>query len=262
MTRGFAEVKVTERSPLASRLLCPTVPFYALHSRSRDRTTVRSRLSVSDAAPVSSSRTTVARRKKKGSPWERPGITVVPVLRPVTDCRPFERLGLDQTGILGGRETSRIPRPPGKKGVGSARRSPTRIRHRPSPPTWCCAWFPRLHLSPFLVIRESSPTSVVFLAGHPHGRLGPTAPLLRLASLSHSRPPPQPPVIQPWKCARSSWSLEGDTRGDFGPSRRIEARRGSRFGPFLLLAYPLALVFPLSPLYVTRSRIVSRARES
>lgn len=89
---------------------------------------------------------------------EKAGITVVPVLRPVTDCRPSERLGLNQTGILGGRETSRTPRPPGKKGVGRARRSPTRIRHRPSPPT-SRVWFPRLRSPyPFRDSRALPPT--------------------------------------------------------------------------------------------------------
>lgn len=153
---------------------------------------------------------------------EKAGVTVVPVLRPVTDCRPFERLGLNQTGILGGREMSRMPRPPGKKGVGSARRGPNRIRHRPSPPT-CRAWFPRLR-SPIPPATRQSPP----LRWSPHGANRVPSPscavsipplrFLGSRSLSRSRSPPQPPsIIQPCEMrAQLVVVLEGGTRGDFG----------------------------------------------
>lgn len=130
---------------------------------------------------MSSSRPTVARIKKKAlrgkgrdyrgsrsSPRDR-----LPTVR-TTWSQPDVR-------ILGGRETSRTQRPPGKKGVGSARRGPTRIRHRPSPPT-CSAWFPRLRSPPLPRPASFSPTSIVTSQGTLAAVrcLGPTAPLLQL----------------------------------------------------------------------------------
>jgi len=180
--------------------------------------------------------------KKKDS-VEKTGITVVPVLRPVTDCRPSEQLGLNQMGILGGRETSRTRRPPGKKGVGSVRRGPTRIRRRPSPPT-CRAWFPRLRLLPLLRPANHAPTSVATSQSTLPAvrRLGPTAPLLQLLYRARDpfRGPPNNSVV---KCARSSWTLEGGTRGDFSGA---------------LLAYRSKKRFSLRPL--PRPRLPSRSR--
>lgn len=52
------------------------------------------------------------------------------------------------------------------------------------------------------------------------------------------------------KCARSSWLCWKEARAAtlVVPSRRIEARRGSRFGPYLLYAYPLARASPFAAL--------------
>jgi len=146
-------------------------------------------------------------------------------------------------GILGGRETSRTRRPPGKKGVGSVRRGPTRIRRRPSPPT-CRAWFPRLRLLPLLRPANHAPTSVATSQSTLPAvrRLGPTAPLLQLLYRARDpfRGPPNNSVV---KCARSSWTLEGGTRGDFSGA---------------LLAYRSKKRFSLRPL--PRPRLPSRSR--
>lgn len=255
--RGI-KVTPTERSPRVSpsRVFCS---FCALHSRSRDRMAIRSRLRLAyrTRSGVVLAVPTVARIKKRLSVGKA-GITVVPVLRPVTDCRPYERLGLSTRrgySVVGKHPGLYGPR--AKKGSGPRGGVPPESVTAPSPPT-SRAWFPRLRFSPFSATREPP------LPSRPPRRVPslpctvsvpPLRSFLSVALAIPSATPDNSAV----KCARSLCSLEGDTHGDFGPSRRIEARRGSRFGPFLL-AHPHPLASPFAA-YVTRSRIVSRARE-
>lgn len=58
-------------------------------------------------------------------------VNVVPVLRPVTDCRLSDRLRPDQTQGNGSREDRAGLRPPGKKGAEPAGRNPGRSCCRP-----------------------------------------------------------------------------------------------------------------------------------
>ena len=69
------------------------------------------------------------KQQRRGA--SRKPVNVVPVLRPVTDCRLPDRLRPDQTQGNGSREDRAGLRPPGKKGADPAGRNPGKSCCRP-----------------------------------------------------------------------------------------------------------------------------------
>lgn len=144
---------------------------------------------------------------------------MVPVLRPVTDCRPFERLGLDQTGILGG-----VGKRPGFHGPRAKKGSDPRGGVPPESVTahhrlpGAVPGFLDFVYPPSSGSASHPPPLRSSSSGHPHRRLGPTAPLLRLRfSVAPATPSATPDnsavemraqlVVAGRRHARRLWSL-------------------------------------------------------
>jgi len=186
---------------------------------------------------------------------------------------------LDRMGIwmVGKRPVSATP---GKKGAGSTGRGFAGIRRRPSPPTSSIP----LDFVPCALLLPPAARSPPFSTRPARLPLGqPSRRCRRVASRRVVSVPPSasslsvalaypllavPPSLHPRvarynsavECARSSPSLEGGTRADFGAalsayrSRERGSPRSFSFSSSLSLSSSLAPL-PLSTFYVTRSRI-------